>query len=370
MKAADLAREALQTALRLLPWPTEPGLRRVGEPGPLSPVIVTGNYDLTVRRVARALAGSDAWLVVAPSSGINVWCAAAGGMLTTHQVVTALKSSGVADVVRHRRVILPQLAATGVRAREVSRRCGWRVHFGPVYARDLPRYLAAEGRKSDDMRHVRFGVVERFEMAVSWAAPSACVVGGLAAWLRPAWWLPLTALALALPVACFLALDRLPEPRRLLFAAAAAALSAASVVFAGGSAAAASVGGGAAVLLTGLLTFDYPGSTPIEGGSHFDDRHFQIVLDPERCRGVFSCWEACPEAVFEKPLREGAPRVIALAHPEQCIRCGACVVQCPQDALAFEAPDGRRVEPDVIRRFKLNLLGRRAVDAEASSPRT
>jgi hypothetical protein len=31
------------------------------------------------------------------------------------------------------------------------------------------------------------------------------------------------------------------------------------------------------------------------------------------------------------------------------------------DALAFEADDGRRIEPDVIRRYKLNLLGRRSV---------
>ena len=135
--------DVLQTALRMVPWPTEPGLRAVGNPGELSPVIVTCNYDLTVRRVARALDGVDAWLVVAPSQGINVWCAASGGHLGTHQVVTALKTSGVAERVRHRRAILPQLAATGVRAREVSRRCGWRTHFGPVYAEDLPRYLPA-----------------------------------------------------------------------------------------------------------------------------------------------------------------------------------------------------------------------------------
>jgi len=40
---------------------------------------------------------------------------------------------------------------------------------------------------------------------------------------------------------------------------------------------------------------------------------------------------------------------------------GVCLVQCPQDALAFETPTGRRVEPDTIRRFKLNMMGKRAV---------
>ena len=56
----------------------------------------------------------------------------------------------------------------------------------------------------------------------------------------------------------------------------------------------------AVALLTALLTFDYPGSTPIEGGAHFAERDWQVALDRERCRGVFACWEVCPEACFEK----------------------------------------------------------------------
>ena len=38
-------------------------------------------------------------------------------------------------------------------------------------------------------------------------------------------------------------------------------------------------------------------------------------------------------------------------------------MQCPLDALAFETPGGERIEPDVVRRFKLNLLGTRTVPA-------
>ncbi|MDP3937207.1 MAG: hypothetical protein Q8R92_03620 [Deltaproteobacteria bacterium] len=56
----DFVRDVLQAGFRLLPWPTEPGLRAAGAPGPFSPVIVTGNYDLTVRRVLRARRGVDA----------------------------------------------------------------------------------------------------------------------------------------------------------------------------------------------------------------------------------------------------------------------------------------------------------------------
>jgi NAD-dependent dihydropyrimidine dehydrogenase PreA subunit len=360
----ELAKDILQTVLRLLPWPTEPGLRSVGRPDEWSPVLVTCNYDLTVRRLLRALRGCDAWVVVAPSSGINVWCAASGGHLGTHQVVTALKTCGVAERVRHRRAILPQLAATGVQAREVMRRCGWRTRFGPVRAEDLPRYLEAGGTKTDDMRRVHFGARERLEMAAMWGVPAALVAGALALPLRAAWAAPIALLAVAEAVTCFALYERLPEPRRVVFGALAAACAVAATAAAGGAATALVGAGGSAALLAGLLTFDYSGSTPIEGGSHFEERAWHVALDPERCRGVHSCWEVCPEACFEKPA-EGGDRRILMPHEERCVRCGACIVQCPLDALAFEDAAGRRIPPDEIRRFKLNLLGRRRVDAGA-----
>jgi Fe-S-cluster-containing hydrogenase component 2 len=77
----------------------------------------------------------------------------------------------------------------------------------------------------------------------------------------------------------------------------------------------------------------------------------------------------CPEACFEK--RDDV-RKIALAHEQRCVRCGACVVQCPVDALCFENEKGERIDPEEIRRFKLNLLGSRTVTApprpEAEEP--
>jgi NAD-dependent dihydropyrimidine dehydrogenase PreA subunit len=362
---ADLWREAVMTLLRLFPWPTEPGLRSAGNPGPSSPVLVTGNYDLTVRRLLRALEGVDAWVVVAPSRGINVWCAAAGGHLTSHQVVTALKTSGVEERVEHRRAILPQLAATGVLAREVSRRCGWKLRFGPVYAEDLPRYLAQHEQKGEDMRRVRFGLAERLEMAVAWAAPTSAVFAGLAALLRPAWCLPVIALGWALALAVFLIYERIPGPRRQVLAGGAIVLSLSCVGLAGGGLAALSAAALASVLLTGILTYDYAGSTPVEGGSHFEERSWAVTLDRERCEGIYSCWEVCPRACFDKPTADssGGERKVALCRPQDCIACGACVVQCPEDALFFENEKSERIEPDTIRRFKLNLMGRRAVAA-------
>jgi len=351
--------EILQTAFRLFPWPTEPGLRCIGKPDASSPVLLTGNYDLTVRRLMRVLEGNDAWLLIAPSGGINVWCAAAGGHLTTHQVVTALKTSGIAEKVDHRRVILPQLSATGVLALDVFRRSHWKVRFGPVSMQDLPDYLATN-EKTDGMRRVLFPLRDRLQMAAMWASPAVILIGGLALWLAPAWAAPLTLLIAFMSIAVFTLYDRLGAARRGFLFGAFALLSVSAVAAAGGSLPALITALLAPAFLTALLTFDYTGSTPLEGGSHFEERKWSISLAEDRCEGVFRCLEVCPEACYEK--LEGQ-RKVALVHDERCIRCGACVVQCPKDALFFENADGDRIEPAVIRKFKLNLLGERKVDA-------
>lgn len=171
----DLAKDVLQTGLRLLPFPTRTGLLRIGSPGRESPVLLTCNFDLTVRRLRRALRGLDCFLLVAPSRGINVWCAAAGGHLTANEVASVIKTSGISELVDHRRLVLPQLAATGVERKHVEERTGWRVVFGPVRARDIPAYLANHHKKTDAMRKVRFALAERLEMAVMWAVPISIV---------------------------------------------------------------------------------------------------------------------------------------------------------------------------------------------------
>jgi ferredoxin len=308
----------------------------------------------------RALRGVDAWIVVAPSKGINVWCASSGGHLTTHQVVSALKTCGVEHEVNHRHAVLPQLAATGVRGVEVSKRCGWKVKFGPVYAKDVPAYLTAGMKKTEAMQRVRFDFGERLEMAAAWAAPLSIVLALVALFLRPAWCLPLLALTWGLASAAFLLFDRLPGSPRLVLGASSAVLSLAAVVLAGGGAAALVAAPVAALVLTAILTFDLQGSSPTETAHSLDTHAWRIALDVERCNGVYLCWAVCPEGCFEKREEIGKAEH---AYSERCIRCGACVVQCPMDALSFVDESGRRIEADVVRRFKLNLMGKRTVDA-------
>ena len=48
-----------------------------------------------------------------------------------------------------------------------------------------------------------------------------------------------------------------------------------------------------------------------------------------------------------------------MPRSDLCIFCGACVVQCPFDALYFESINGEIIQPAIIRKFKLNLMGKR-----------
>ncbi|MFP6600398.1 MAG: HgcAB-like fusion protein [Deltaproteobacteria bacterium] len=357
MKALLL--DALQTGLRLFPWPTETGLRRSGSPGSSSPVLVTCNYDLTVRRLMAELGGIDAWVVVAPSRGVNVWCAAAGGLLTTSQVITALKTSGVEKEVTNKRAVLPQLAATGVLGREVAKRSGWKVVFGPVHARDLPRYLEAGMKKDGSMRRVRFGARERSEMAIAWAFPTSLLLGALLALVSVSWGLVAVTQAWLMSFLVFFVYDRMGRLRWpvlwLVSATAALAwpLSVGATLVNCGQALVSTT------LILAVLTFDHAGSTPTVGGSHFDSRRWAITLDSAACVGVYNCEAVCPETCFEQVP---GSRTIELAHEDRCVKCGACVVQCPVDALYYQDDSGRRIEPATIRRYKLNLFGQRSVE--------
>jgi hypothetical protein len=148
------------------PYPkVQTGLYAVGHPNPSSPVLVTGNFHLTVRRLVRAIDGKvDVWLLVADSAGINVWCGAGGGYFTAEKVIAAVKSTHLNEVVNHHALILPQLCANGVDGWRIRQETGWGVHWGPARAIDIPAYLAGKRKKTDAMRWVKFPLKDRLEM--------------------------------------------------------------------------------------------------------------------------------------------------------------------------------------------------------------
>jgi len=138
----------------------EPGLYALGRPAPESPVLVTANYTLSFDALRKSLDGRDAYILVLDTRGVNVWCAAGKGSFGTDELVRQIQRAKLGELVSHRRLILPQLGASGVAAHEVKRRTGFKVDYGPVRAADLPTYLD-NGECTSEMRQVTFGILDR-----------------------------------------------------------------------------------------------------------------------------------------------------------------------------------------------------------------
>lgn len=371
------------TLLRALPFPCKTGIYEIGKPDRTSPVLLTCNFLLTVERVKRALSGMDAWLLAANSRGINVWCAATGGLMTDHDVISVLKTSGIGDKVDHRTVILPQLAATGIEGGVIAKKAGWKTVWGPVDAADIPAFLENGMKASPAMRAVAFPWRQRFEMAVAWAFPMAF----FALSVLPFWKagvLPLMGLVWALALLLFLSFPLyerflsktgknagfiffdfgrhgIPIGLCLFFIA---VLAAGSLLSGDFTWRLMLRWGISAFVVTLVLCLDLMGSTPVYKSGLHNDRLLRIELDAEACRGADLCEAVCPKDVFEMDYSHN---LIMLTGANRCVQCGACIVQCPFSALFFRDQEGGIVSPETIRRYKLNLLGNRKAGASTRS---
>ena len=99
-----------------------------------------------------------------------------------------------------------------------------------------------------------------------------------------------------------------------------------------------------------ILSFDIMGSTPMYKSGLHEERVFTIFLDEKKCRKVKVCKKVCPRGCFDGTATK------------TCVKCGACIVQCPFDALSFKNAQGGLVSPETIRRYKVNLMGTRSKD--------
>jgi hypothetical protein len=138
----------------------EPGLYRLGNPDPDTPVFASANYTLSFDALRSSLAGMDAWILVLDTQGINVWCAAGKGTFGTEELVRKIAVTGLPTVVSHKKIIVPQLGAPGISWPEVLRRSKFLVEYGPVRAKDLPEYLKTH-TATPAMRRVEFPLKER-----------------------------------------------------------------------------------------------------------------------------------------------------------------------------------------------------------------
>jgi len=346
---AGLLKRVFQVVFRVVPYPITPRLIRLGNPARRSPVLVTTNYDLTVRRVRRALEGTDCYLLVAPAGGLDVWCAAGGGRFSIDSIVSILKTTRIAELVEHRRIILPELCANGINMFEIRRRTGWAGVFGPVQAKDLPEYLRVR-RKSEAMMRVPFHVSERLEMAASmWGSLSlryTLFPALLFGWnVALPFVLLLAVLSVGISLGCFV----LPGKTFVQKAAVLAVpgfLGLAAVLALGGPGL-----GFLALKWTLMLGFAaflagtaFPSYSPLWPCGYsklfYGASDLKLAIIEEQCIGCKICDLVCPVECFSP----GANRKMLFVNPDICVGCGACVMQCPTEAIINEVAADHRVQ--------------------------
>jgi ferredoxin len=111
------------------------------------------------------------------------------------------------------------------------------------------------------------------------------------------------------------------------------------------------------LVLVVLVTVDLTGMTPVYKSGTHEDRFFRIEFDVGRCVGDGACAQVCPRACFVVDSEQGRA---TMPGRSRCVQCGACIVQCPGDALSFVSSEGDIVVPETVRRYKLNMMGKRA----------
>jgi CO dehydrogenase/acetyl-CoA synthase delta subunit len=142
----------------------DPGLYAIGSPGPESDVFVSANYKLSFDTLRKNLTGLNGWILVLDTKGVNVWCAAGKGTFGTKELINRIRQVSLEKIVNHKRLILPQLGATGVAAHKVKEESGFNVHYGPVCASDIKKFISDGYRADKEMRRVAFGFKDRIKL--------------------------------------------------------------------------------------------------------------------------------------------------------------------------------------------------------------
>ena len=123
------------------PVAVPPGVREIGKPNEMSPVLVTTNYALTYSIVMSDLEKSkiNAWLIVIDTEGLAVDVSVAAKKFTGDKVLEAIKSSKLDEKVKHRILIIPGKAARV--SGDIEDVTGWKVVVGPMDSNEISKFL-------------------------------------------------------------------------------------------------------------------------------------------------------------------------------------------------------------------------------------
>jgi acetyl-CoA decarbonylase/synthase complex subunit gamma len=123
------------------PIQVQPGLYEIGDPTADSPLYVTTNFSITYFSVANEVMGSGVpgWLLVADAEGMSVLTAWAAGKFDAERIAKAVKSSGVAAKLNHKKLVIPGHVA--VLLGEIEEELpDWKILVGPREAVEISAY--------------------------------------------------------------------------------------------------------------------------------------------------------------------------------------------------------------------------------------
>ena len=109
-------------------------------------MLVTTNFALTYFMVEGEVENSKipSYIVVVETNGLGILNSYADDKLTGETIAKAVKATGVMDLIRHKRVVIPGLVS--VLKGELEDELGCEVIVGPEEAAGIPAFLKTEWR--------------------------------------------------------------------------------------------------------------------------------------------------------------------------------------------------------------------------------
>lgn len=123
------------------PIAVESKVYEVLTPDKESPVYITTNFSLTYFCVAGDVEASrvPGYILPVDTDGVSVLTGWAAGKFTAEKITEMLQSSGIADRVSHRKLVLP--GGVSVLSGKLEELSGWKVLVGPRESAGIPSFI-------------------------------------------------------------------------------------------------------------------------------------------------------------------------------------------------------------------------------------